>query len=316
MESFCGSNSRTNVASFACDNARLFPLKLGLGAGVLLPADAVDADTAKAAVLALTQKDYTADDKLFFINVLRDPQDTTEANKTGAVGEGPVQVLVEGKPGFAYSVEIGMDLYKRLRKFNKREIPIMTYDDGGNMWGCKDGSGNFAGCMAKFFISGNHQQTASAPVSAKIEIAYLSAKNYNDEAFYVPMDLGEFEPAGLLDANLSLNAASLTTNVRKVDIKAPTASFNKFINIAKKYSTSWAAGVFSAFTGAALTTPLATTSIAYDATLECITWTLDSTAYTALSSGAKIRLHIGNVAALAALGITGIEGVDVIITKP
>src|SRR5204862_7863094 len=113
------------------------------------------------------------------------------------------QVLVEGKTGFTYRVEIGQDMFKRLRKFNKRRVKIFTYDDAGNLWGCKNTDGNFAGCEAIFFISGNTQQTSSAPVSALIEIAYVSAKQYNDEAFYAPVELTEFEPAGLLDGFLS-----------------------------------------------------------------------------------------------------------------
>lgn len=314
-ESFCGSGKRKNVAPFKCDQARKFPAKLMLGAGVLEAADVIDADTAKAAIIALTQLSSDDDDlKLYPIHTLRDPQDTTEANKEGQVGEGPKQVLVEGKPGFTYRVEIGHNLFKRLRLFNKLVIPVMTYDDAGNLWGCQDADGNFAGCDAIFFISDNHQQTASAPVSALITISYLSTKNYNDEAYFVPMDFGEFEPTGLLDAFLSLKSG--TTNVRKIDIKVPTAQYNAFMNIAKKYNAVLNATAFAAFTGVTLTTPLTTTSIAYDSTLECITWTLDSTAYTALASGAKIRLHLGDIDDLVTLGIEGIEGVDVIITKP
>lgn len=316
MESFCGSNKRVNVGAFKCDQARKFPLKIALGAGILAPTDAVDDATATAAVKALTQLDHTADNKLFFINVLRDPQYTGDANKEGAVGEGPKQVLVEGKPGYSYSIEIGQDLFKRLRLFNKQVIPIMTYDDAGNLWGCKNSDGNFAGCDAIFFISGNYQQTSTAPVSAKIDIAYLSAQNYNDEAFYVPCTFSELEPAGLLDAVLSLNVNSLTTNVRKIDIKVPTAKFNGFINIAKKYNASIVAGMFTFFTGATFSTSLALTSITYDATNECISATLDSTAYTALASGAKIKGFFGPVATLVAAGITGIEGVEFTFSKP
>jgi hypothetical protein len=316
MESFCGSNRRVNVRPFACDKARKFPAKLALGAGTLSTSDAADADTATAAITALTQLDTGAANKMYFIHTLRDPQDKSQADKKGAVGEGPEQTLVEGKPGFEYRVEIGMALYKELRKLNKQVIPVMTYDDEDDMWGCVDSNGVFAGCPAIFFISDMRQQTASAPVSALISISYLSAKNYNDEAFYVPMSLGEFEPGGLLDAYLSLNAASLTTNVRKIDIKVRTAQFNGYINIVEKYNASIVAGMFTAFTGTTFATSLVITSWAYDATLKSGTLTLDSTAYTALASGAKIKIKFGPVATLAAAGITGIEGVEVIISKP
>lgn len=313
MESFCGSNRRANVARFACDKARTFPNKLILGSKAFTTADAADADTFRAALLAATQLDSGDNDKLYAINVLQDPQDTTEANKTGAVGEGVPQVLVEGRPQFTYRVEIGQDLFKRLRVFNKQIVPIQTVDDSGNDWGAKNADGDFVGCDAYFFISGNTQQTASTPVSATITISYLSARQYNDEAFYIPVELGEFEPGGLLDAVLS--AISHSANVWKIAIKAATAQFNGFINIAEKYSGDLDATVFSAFTGATFATSLAITSVAYDATLKAMTVTFDSTAYTALSGGAKIKLILGDVAALVAIDITGIEGVAVIIAK-
>lgn len=313
MESFCGSNRRTNVAAFACDQARKYPAKLTLGGRAFTPAECADPDTFKAAFIAAHELDTGDSNKLFTINSILDPNDTTEANKEGQVGEGPKQVLVEGRPGFTYKVEIGQDLFKRLRVFNKQTIPIFTYDDASNEWGVMDTDGNFAGGLALFFISGNTQQTSSAPVSALITISYLSARNYNDESFYVPVELGELEPAGLLDAVLT--AKSHTTNVWKIDMKAPTAAFNQFINIAKKYNADIDATVFEAFTGATFSTSLALTSVAYDATLQCLTVTFDSTAYTALSAGAKIKLQGSGVADLVAVGVDGIEIVPVILTK-
>lgn len=314
MESFCGQNTRTNVAAFDCDIARKFPNKLIIGSKAFTTGDAVDDDTFKAAILAATNLDTGNADKLFAINNLLNPVDKSDANKEGAVGEGVSQVLVEGRPRFDYQVEIGQDLFKRLRKLNKLTIPIFTYDDAGNLWGAKNSDGKFVGCKAIFFISGNHQQTSSEPVSALISISYVSTKNYNDEAYYVPVTLGEGEPAGLLDADLT--EISNSSNVYKIGITAKTALFNRFINLAEKYNASLVVGLFNARTGATYGTTLAITSVAYDSTLKAMTVTFDSTAYTALNSGDKIKLYLDIVADLVTGGITGIEGVPVIITKP
>ncbi len=312
-ESICGAAKRVNVAAFDCDEARKFPKKLILGGKAFSTSDVADTDTFYAALIAATKLDTGDANKLYAINNILDPNDVTEANKEGAVGEGPSQVLVEGRPKFTYRVEIGQDLFKRLRLFNKRTIPVFTHDDSGNTWGAKDTAGKFVGAKAIFFISGNTQQTASTPVSALITLTYISAVQYNDEAYYMPVTLGEFEPAGLLDAVLS--KVSNITNVYKIDIKAPTAQFGKFINIAKNYNTQLVASLFIAKTGATYATSLALTSVAYDSTLECMTVTFDSTAYTALASGAKIKLYLDVVANLAAADILGIEGVPVILTK-
>lgn len=292
----------------------MYPNKLGIGGATFDEGDAVDNDTFYAALIAATKLDTGNDDKLFFINNILDPNDITEADKKGAVGEGVPQVLVEGRPAFTYRVEIGHDLYKRLRVLNKQRVPVFTYDDAQNLWGCKDAEGNFAGCEAIFFISENRQQTSTAPVSALITIAYTSAKVYNDEAFYVPVELGELEPAGLLDGEL--REVSYVSNVYKIAFEAPTARYGKVINLAEKYNAELVAGLFNARTGATYGTTLAITSVSYDSTLKCLTVTFDSTAYTALASGAKIKLYLDDVATLEAANIPGIEGVEVIITKP
>lgn len=314
MQSFCGSEVRTNVAAFDCDNARKYPKKLGIGGKAFTTVEAADSATFYAALIAATKLDTGNADKLFFINNIEEPTDARGQNTKGKVGEGVEQVLVEGKPGFTYRVEIGQDLFKRLRKFNKRRVKIFTYDDAGNLWGAKSTDGKFVGAEAVFFISGNTQQTSSAPVSALIEIGYVSAKQYNDEAFYVPVELTEFEPVGLLDAYLS--SVSNAANVWKIDLKAPVGQFGKFINLSKKFNSQLVAGLYNAKTGANYATNLPITSRAYDSSLECETITFDSTAYGLLASGDKIKLYLDPVADLEAAGIVGIEGVEVILTKP
>lgn len=314
MESFCGANRRTNVGKFDCDEARKFPTKLLFGSHSFTEANAVDDATFLAALIAACSLDDGNSGKLYPVHTLLDPQDQTAANTEAAVGEGVPQVLVEGKPKFQYSVEIGQELFKRLRKFNKKKMKIFTYDDAGNLWGVKDTSGNFVGCEAIIFVSGNRQQTASAPVSAQITLSYTSARQYNDEAVYVPVELGEFEPAGLLDGELK--EISHSANVYKIGFVVPTAKYGKTINLWEKYNAVIVAGLFTAFTGATYATPLALTSVAYDSTLKAGTVTFDSTAFSALASGTKIKLVLDPVADLVAAGIEGIEGVPVIITKP
>jgi hypothetical protein len=164
-----------------------------------------------------------------------------------------------------------------------------------------------------FFIFGNTQQTASSPVKATIAISYLDEGEYHDEAFYAKVALKSTEPSGLLDAYLS--KVSNASNVYKIDIKAPTAQFGTYINIAKKYSADLIAALFTAKTGATFGTTLAITAVSYDSALECMTVTFDSTAYSALASGAKIKLGLVDPATLDAGDVLGIEGVDVILVK-
>lgn len=312
-ESMCGQLKRPNVGNFSCDQARKIPKKLIMGDYEFDDDDCADSETFRTALIAATKFDSSNPNKLYAINNILDPQRTTEANKTGATGDGPVQVLVEGRPGYTYRVEIGQDLFKRLRKYNKQVIPIWTYDDAENCWGAVNSAGKFIGARAYFFISENDMQTSSTTVSALISIAYISTKQYHDEAYYMPVSLGEFEPEGQLDVYLSKK--SNAANVFKIDLKIPTAQKNAFINISEKYSTELVVGLLSAKTGAGFATPLDITSVAYDAVLKCLTVTFDSDDYTALANGALIKLSLANIAALEAANITGLEGVPVILTK-
>jgi hypothetical protein len=314
VASYCGSARRTNTGAFDCDEARKIPLKLALGGAVFVDADFADDDTFKAAVIAKSKLAHTDEEKLFFIHNILDPQDKTDAPKTGKVGEGPLTYLVEGKPTFEYSVEIGQDLFKRLRKLNKRKINVFTLDDAGKFWGAENTAGDFIGAKALFFIYGNTQQTPSSPVKATIAISYISEKQYHDEAFYAEIELGSEEPEGLVDVDIT--KVSQSSNVFKLDLKAPTAKKGGFINYAKKYSTQLVVGLFFAKTGATFGTSLALTSVAYDSTLECMTVTTDSTAYGLLASGAKIKFGLVIPPTLDAADVTGIEGVDLIVAKP
>lgn len=312
--SVCGNATRTNTGSFDCDEARKIPRKLGIGSKAFDAADTADPVTFKTAIIAASKLPYTDSNKLLFIHKLRDPQDKTSDPTKGKVGDGPEQILLEGLPAFEYSVEIGHDLYKRLRKLNKRRVPIFTYDDSDHWWGMKNASGKLVGPTALFFIYGATQQTTSSPVFAKIAVAYDDANEYHDQAFYATVSLGSNEPEGLLDATLS--KVSNATNVYQIDVKAPTPEFEKYINFAEKYSTELASSaLFTAKTGATYSTTLVLTSVAYNATLKCLTITFDSTAYTALNSGDKIKLSMVDPATLDAADVTGIEGVDLIIVK-
>lgn len=314
MQSFCGQNARTNVAPFACDEARKFPNKLLIGDAEFTESQALTDVLMRAAINAAAKLDTGTTGKIFAIHSILNPQDQSAANTEAAVGEGVPIVLVEGKPKFTYNVEIGQDLFKRLRKFNKRTLRIFTYDDAGNLWGVKNSSGKFVGAEAVFFITGNTQQTASAPVSALITISYKSATSYHDDSFYVPVTLDDIEPEGLLDVNLRY--VSNASNVYKIAVEAPTAQFANPINIAERYNAELVAGLFNARTGATYATTLAITSVAYDSTLKVMTVTFDSTAYTALGAGtAVIKLYLDPVADLEAADIPGVEGVPVYLDK-
>jgi hypothetical protein len=75
------------------------------------------------------------------------------------------------------------------------------------------------------------------------------------------------------------------------------------------------APLWSAKTGATFTTPLTITSVTYDSTNKRLVFTFDSTAYTALSAAAKIKLIPADVPTLDAADVTYVEPAFVILTK-
>ena len=113
----------------------------------------------------------------------------------------------------------------------------------------------------------------------------------------------------------TITALSHTTNVWHFSVGIKLADQNKFYDVLAKYATEigTTVGNWEAFTGTSYGTALTITSVAI--TSGELVVTFDSTAYTALSSGAKIKFKMKAPTVLDAASIFDIESIPVIITK-
>jgi hypothetical protein len=313
-----------NTGGVLCDGKRKVPKKPLVGGKAFTSSEYADVDTLKTAILAAVNLGNGDANKLFPFPEILEVAPNTEADTTGSLALGPIRRLKKGRPSYTYSVEIGQYQYQKLLAFDGKTLPVFMLDDASQMWGYRAGAASntpnantWKGEMAYITVSGNgFEDGANAATGvATIMISYLSVDDFEKRGTYVVLpDLAPGDLAGLLDVVLSEPQAH-STNVYKIKMSIPLPKLASDMNIYDDYGAAIAALTWTAGTGTNYGTSMPVTSVAVDATLKCLTFTLDSTAYGLLSSGAKIKLTPPAVSALVAAGVTGIEIGTIILTK-
>lgn len=309
------SASVANVGGLACDKARGVVKNLAIDNGKVASADYASEIAFFNRLVAKSLLSKSDGEKLFILKETQDVADASETNKEGSLGLGFKTVLLEGKPAYKIKLFAGADELKRLRTFNNQTIRIREYDANGVWWGTKSGSDSI-GFQAKLFFTGNKVATGQNVEEGVVEctISILSTTEYFDNAYWVDTSGNNISDIkGLMDVTLA--EISHTTNVWQISMKIAGSNLVEDFNIYDDYMDLIDALTFTAGTGTNYGTSLAITSVVKNATLKCLTVTFDSTAYTALSSGAVIKLIPPTPAVLDAADITGIELLPVLLTK-
>lgn len=314
-----------NTGGVGCDGKRKVPKKILVGGKQFTSTEYADSDSLQTAILAAINLANGDSNKLFPFPEIGEVAINTEADTTGSLALGPVRVLRKGRPSYTYSVEIGHYQFQKLLAFDKKTVPVFTFDDASQLWGYRAVSASntpntnvFKGELAYISVSGNgFEDGANATAGvATISISYLSFDDFHLRGTYgfLP-NLAAGDMSGLLDVMLSEPAAH-TTNAYKVKVSIPLPKLGSDLNLYDEYSAILAAATWTAGTGANYATPLTITSVAVDATLKCLTVTFDSTMYTALAGGTKIKLTPPSVATLVAASMVGYEIGTIILLKP
>lgn len=311
--SLCGLVGE-NTGRIDCDILRGNPLMIVAGSAIFDSGDYADSDTLKAAFLDRLKRNTGDSEKLFPFPVVQGTTDQTEAAKYGTLGYGLKSKLIRSKPGYEFDVIAGSSLEKKLIKFDGQELPLFIFDDKFQIAGRLDTDGNWLGAKWLVGVEPRPYGDAQNAKSTKITISLVDSADFVENAAFFLSDFSTADLVGLKDAVASEFAAN-STNVFKIGYKIPTAILNGDINIFDTYGTAIAALTFTAKTGATFATTLAITSVAVDNTLKCLTVTFDSTAFTALASGAKIKLIPPTAAVLDAADVTGIELATIIVDK-
>jgi hypothetical protein len=315
--SICGL-SAGNTGSVDCDPVRSTPAVLIPGSGSFLPANYVDLPTFKPLFIGKLKKANTASDKLFPFPTIQGTTDKTVAAKEGNLGYGLRVVLTRSKAGYEFDVLAGSNLEKRLMKFNNKTLPIYIFDDNSVLWGVTNTGLVFSGAVYLLTVEPRPFADGQNPKTTKISISIVDSKDFTENSRCIQTDFASSDLVGLLDGELYSTAAAVA-NVYHIGMKIRTDLINSFVNVHDNsiYAAGLAAGgMWVAKTGTNFATTLAITSVTDDPTNGGWTPTFDSTAYTALASGAQIKLNVVDPATLDAAGITGIEGTAIILTKP
>jgi len=313
--SLCGSVG-ANTGVIKCDRRRSIPKKVIIGSASFDSNDYASASTFDAAFAAAFILATGNAGKLFPFPEITGVTDKTEASKESTLGAfGPKVTLVEGKPAYEFDVVAGTTLEKFLRRFNGQQVPAFIVDDSNAIWGKLDANDNFVGCDVLVYVTPHKFGDGANGQTTKVSISFVSAGDVYDSAAFIETGLSISDMEGLLDVTLAEYAAH-ASNVHKIKGFVETSSPGVVINLADSFTTELAsASAWTAKTGANYSTPLTITSVAYNIGNKGWDITFDSTEYTALSSGAKIKINLADPTTLDGLDVTGVEGVAVIATK-
>ncbi len=311
--SICGGVG-ANTGEPDCPVTRGIPVQLIPGSASFSPSDYATQSGFQAAFLSKIKQANGAASKLFPFPVIQGVTDQTEAASIGTLGLGLKVKLKRSNPGYEFDVIAGSSLEKRLIKFDGKILPIFIFDDQGNIGGVLDSTKNFKGAKWLVGVEPRPYGDGANVKTTKISISLVDPRDFIENYKFASTTFSSNDLVGLQDGELYF--ISKAANVYKIGARIVTDEINTVINLAALYSTQLAsAALFDAYTGASFTTPLAITSVAYDAALAALTVTFDSTAHTALAANTPIKLVPKGPATLDAADVTSIEIAAVIVTK-
>lgn len=303
-----------NAGSPNCDKSRGIPRYIIVGSKEFEPADYATVAAFKAAFKAATLVGRNQSGKLIVLPVIADVQKKTSDNQTGTLNQGFTEVLREGFPSFDGGVQISNKHAQKLRPINGQDVKVSVVDHNLNYWGTYvSDSGNFRGESAKVFIGGDDWSDGQNSKTILINVAYTDVEEFKGSSAYMTIDFSVKDYGQLKDVDLTL--VSSASNVHNITGKISTGKVGYKLDIYDDYAAAmanvarWTA--VNTATGAAFTI----TSVAQNAGGYWVV-TLDSTAWTALSSGDKVTINFAAPSVLDAAGATGIEGVELIVEKP
>lgn len=311
--SICSSIG-ANTGAIDCDPTRGLPVQIIAGSAIFAPSDYATAAGFETAFLNKLVQPLGSADKLFPFPVIQGNSDKTTAAKMGTLGYGLQIKLLRSKAGYEFDVLAGSALEKKLIAFDGLIVPLFILDDKSKMWGVLDSAKNFKGAKYLVGVEPKGFEDGTNTKTTKISISIIDSRDFIENAEFAGTSFNASDIVGLND--VTLTAISNVSNVWKIGATIPTSNILSALNLASTYTTELAvSSLWVAGTGANFATPLAITSVAYDATLKAWTITFDSTAYTALAVPSNIQLSLADSVTLNTADVTGIEGSPVILVK-
>lgn len=308
-----------NTGAILCDPKKGVPKKLVLGAASFTSSNWNADGVFLTALLGKINQAQGAADKMYPFPLIEGNTDNSEAAVFGNLGYGTKLKLRDGLPSYSFQVRCGESLFKRLRAFDSAEIPCGVIDANNRYWGTINAAGVFKGYTAIVSVTGNgfEDGAAAEKKTATIDISLTSASEFYDKSAWID-GIAESDIKGLNEFQLaSVGTVAATTKFEAKIVQASLAGLRTVVNLADFYSSEMAVGAnWVAKTGATFATSLPITGVTYNSSDKTWSVAFDSTTYTALSSAVQIKVSFAPPATLYAAGVTGVEGISVIVAKP
>lgn len=269
-------------------------------------------DTASAAAFIAAVKTKTTaarGGRVYPIWDLLNFEDNTGDPSTGSVGNLSTATIVtsDAVPAFSFGYNGTEARHRRMAEMAGASLDVCFVDDKFAVYGTLVEE-EFAGYSvlqayvdtSKFIVSDSVNQY-------RFRVTLGSISEYRENSAYVVANSTLSSAAGLV--NVVMSVLSSASNVHKIKMIADGGT-----DLEPLYGTDIDGLTFTAEnleTSAAFTV----TSVADDSSLDALTVTLDSTAWTALSSGDRVQINPPAAAVFAAAGIKPYEFISVIVTK-
>lgn len=302
----CGGTTGTFNSGFPlCDVIRDAPkalLLLDAGVGFNAGQRATLA-TFVAAIKTNTRAPRGA--RVYPIMSLSDYNDTSVAPTKAAVGNLSIQQITmqEAVPSFDFQHRKGDLFHKQLAGAENQNFTLMIIDKNNVVYGTQTAGGLFTGfSLSEFKAQLAKFATASTPSNYPFSVVLNDITEYKENLAIIQADSTIMNISG--NNNVVLTLASQVANVANISL---ISTGGKNLGIYPAYATALAVigawVVTNTQTGANVTI----TSVTYSSTTGLFTVTVDSTAYSALTTGQKMNIDLALTAALSALGVDGFE---------
>lgn len=307
----CSSNN-PNGGGPACDKDRGIPSVLIVGDYEWQPADFATAAAFKARLKTQSLLARGSAGKLIVLPALLNVEKATSEAVTGTLNQGFTEVIRDGIPAWNYGVKIAAKHAGRLRGLNG-EQKVMTVDHNLLAWGAATSSGTWKGESTRMHIGYDDFSDGQNSKFVPVSVTYTDVQEFALSAAYLPLDFNVGDYGKLKDVQLTL--VSSATNVHNLTGKIATGQIGKLLDVYTDYSTAMANTARWTAKNTATGVAFTITSVAVNAGGYWVV-TLDSTMWTALSAGDKVTINWAAPTVLDAAGVTGVEGIEIIVTKP
>jgi hypothetical protein len=303
-----------NGGAPACDKTMGIPRYLIVGDGEFSSAQYATIAAFKTQLKAGTLVARGGAGKLIVLPIIADVQNKTGENTTGTLNQGFSEVIRQGFPAFDFGVQISNNHAQKFTALNNQDIKVFIVDNNLNVWGVETSTGNFRGFSSRIFVGGDNFTDGQGSKVILISWSSTDVEEFKISSRYFTIDFSVADYGKLKDVILFEKAAQ-ASNVIKVSGKIKTGKVGYYLDIYADYSTGLGSAARWEATNTATGAAVTLTSVAVNAAGY---WdvTVDSTTWTALASGASITLKLKGPSVLDAAGVTGIEGIEVIVTKP